>query len=92
MSCALPAGRELLGAAAPPLLVLHDHCPLVGHGDHSELPCGLEAVIDWSGHVPKSALPSGRSGLSWEGHAAVPEGGSHVQAGGWRWTGLMALR
>lgn len=57
-SCALPAGRVILKAAATALLVLYHHFPPVCHGDHSELPCGLEGVMDWSGQVPKSALPS----------------------------------
>lgn len=53
------ACREgVLRAAATPLLVLYDPFPLLGHGDHTELPCGLEGVMGLSGCVPKAALPS----------------------------------
>lgn len=83
MSCALPAGRELLRAAATPLPVLDDHFALVGRGDHTELPCGLGGLVDFSGHMSKSALPSERSHLSWEGCAAVTDGDSPVLAGRW---------
>lgn len=83
MSCALPAGRELLRAAATPLPVLDDHFPLVRHGDHTELPCGLEGVMGFSRCVPKSALPSERSHLSWEGGAALTDDCSPVLAGRW---------
>lgn len=83
MICVLPAGRVFLRAAATPLLVLYHHCPPMCDGDHAELPCGLEGVMEWSGQVPKSALPSQRSRLSQEGGAAVTDGGSHVLAGRW---------